>query len=168
MVARKQKFTCDQTLLLRASNRERPEPFEIAKSSCADFAADIIPILTQRMSKLESKVNIRARMALRFLAAQRLDKPTYKQGGRTKTRDLMPGGLPVIDHMVATLDQPIGWGALCTVVERFQKTRCPTVNRVDAHAELEVVLGKRLKSNVYELQIGWMPNRGPELSNMGA
>jgi hypothetical protein len=70
--------------------------------------------------------------------------------------------------MVAALDQPIGWGALRTVVERLQKTRCPTVNRVDAHAVLEVVLGNRLKSSVYELQIGWMPNRGPELSNMGA
>jgi hypothetical protein len=168
MVARKQEFTCDQMLLLRASNRERHEPFEIAKSSCADLAADINLILTQRMSKLESKVNIRARMALRFLAAQLLDKPIYKQGGRTKTRDLMPGGLPVINHMVAALDQPIGWGALPTVVERFQKTRCPTVDRVDAHAVLEVVLGNRLKSSMYELQIGWMPNRGSELSNTGA
>jgi hypothetical protein len=101
MVARKQEFTCDQALLLLASNRERREPFEIAKSSRVDLAADIIPILTQRMSKLESKVNIGARTVLRVLAAQRPDKPTYKQGGRTKTRDLMPGGLPVIDHMVA-------------------------------------------------------------------
>jgi hypothetical protein len=113
MVARKQEFTCDQTLLLRASNRE---PFEIAKSSREDLAADIIPILTQRMSKLEPKVNIGARTALRVLAAQRPDKPTYKQGGRTKTRDLMPGGLPVIDHMVAALDHTIGWGTLCPVL----------------------------------------------------
>jgi hypothetical protein len=141
MVARKQEFTCDQTLL-RASNRERREPFEIAKSSHEDLAADIIPILTKRMSKLEPKVNIGARTALRILAAQGPDKPDYEQGGRTKTRDLMPGGLPVIDHMVATLDHPIGWGALRTVLERFQKTRCPTVNRLDTHAVLEVVLGK--------------------------
>jgi hypothetical protein len=59
------------------------------------------------MSKLEPKVNIRARTALRVLAAQRPDKPAYEQGSRTKTRDLMLGGLPVIDHMVAALDHTI-------------------------------------------------------------
>ncbi len=85
MVARKQEFTRDQTLLLRASNRERPEPFEIAKSSRANLAVDIIPIFTQQMSKLEPKVNIRARTSLRVLAAQCLDKPTYEQGVRSKT-----------------------------------------------------------------------------------
>jgi hypothetical protein len=142
MVARKQEFTCDQMLLLRASNREPREPFEIARSSREDLAANIIPIRTQRMSKLEPKVNIGARTALRVLAAQRPDKPTYEQGGRTKTRDLMPGGLPVNDHMVAALDHTIGWGSLRPVLERFQKTRCPTVNRLNTHAVLEVVLGK--------------------------
>jgi hypothetical protein len=50
VVARKQEFTPDQTLLLRASIRERHGPFEIAKSFYAYFAAVIIPVLKQRMS----------------------------------------------------------------------------------------------------------------------
>jgi hypothetical protein len=87
MVARKQEFTPDQILLLRAS-------------------MEIIPILTQWMSKLDLKINSGARMAL---SVQRLDKPTYEQGGRTKTQDIMPGWLPVINcKMVAAPEHTIG------------------------------------------------------------
>jgi hypothetical protein len=43
---------------------------------------------------------------------------------------------------VAALDHTIGWRALRPVLERFQKSRCQTVNRLDTHAVLEVVLTK--------------------------
>jgi hypothetical protein len=80
MVAHKQEFTPDQTLLLRSST-------------------DIIAILTQLMSKLESKINSGARTALSVLAAQRPDKPTYEQGGSHQLHG-------------AALEHTIGWGAL--------------------------------------------------------
>jgi hypothetical protein len=60
----------------------------------------------------------------------------------TKTQDVIPSWLPVINFkMVAALEHTLGWGALYPVLERFQKTQCPTVNRVDAPAVLQIVMG---------------------------
>jgi hypothetical protein len=59
----------------------------------------------------------------------------------TKTQDVIPGWLPVINcKMVAALKHTIGWGALHPFLERFQNTQCPTVNCVDAPAVLEIVI----------------------------
>jgi hypothetical protein len=92
------------------------------------------------MSKVELKI---ISGALSVIAAQRSDKPTFEQGGRVKTQDIMPGWLPVINcKMVAALEHTIRCGALHPVLERFQKSQCPTVNPVDAPAVLKIVLGR--------------------------
>jgi hypothetical protein len=109
MVARKQESTPDQTLLLRASNRERHGPFEIAKSFYAYLAADIIPILTQWMSKLEPKINSGVEQPLVSLLPSAQIRPPMSRVAEPIHK--MAGWLLVINcKMVAALEHTIGLG----------------------------------------------------------
>jgi hypothetical protein len=94
-----------------------------------------MPILTQHLSMLHPRIHVGARTTLRVLSAQRPDKPTYEQGGRTNTAS--PDAYRTPGH------RPHGDGPQpCPMLKPFQKRRCPAVDPAAHPHVLEVVLGQ--------------------------
>jgi len=76
------------------------------------------------------------REALRVFSVQTPDRPTLRKVGRYNTSTLLPGGVPILDHLTARVQDSPDWSGLLPVLEDLRSSRLPEDKKSKSYREL--------------------------------
>ncbi len=76
--------------------------------------------------------------AQKILRVQRPEAVTVFKVGDTTSNELLPGGIPVIDHLIAFLEPQPGWKKTNDVLKSFSKARITSPDALPEIVELQV------------------------------
>jgi hypothetical protein len=90
----------------------------------------VIPEIARRKAEVAMYACPEARSAYQLYAAQDpCEVTTFDLPGERHSRDLLPGGLPIIDHLVEWLPNDPGWDEqLYTIAAQTQTKRMPSID----------------------------------------
>ncbi len=90
----------------------------------------VIPAIAQRKAEVALYACPEARSAYQLYAAQDPSEvTTFDLPGERHSRYLLPGGMPIIDHLVAWLSHNPGWGEQLRHIAAQKKTmRMPSID----------------------------------------
>jgi hypothetical protein len=102
---------------------------------------EVTRMIACRSSKIGTDEKEGAKMAIQIMSSQQADKTTSFNIDGVRSVDLLPGGVPVIDHLAAFFNTVRGFGDLKEPLELIRKARIPSPEQVEATEVREIVLG---------------------------
>jgi len=73
---------------------------------------------------------------LQVLSSQVPQRPTLRKVGSFNTSELLPGGVPILDHLTARVQDSPDWSGVLPVLEELRNSRLPSDKNLENYREL--------------------------------
>jgi len=141
-LAAKENVACREDTLLLTTKTNVDIPCGVHMIKHSELRIGLTEQITKRSPIVEKNFGPGAQLARQVFASQKKDNvTTFQLPGCSPSSELLPGGLPIIDHYAAFITNNSGFEALIEPVNRLRQMRVPSEQQLSNTEVCQITLG---------------------------